>query len=164
VDERKNLPDHEALNTNPEGIAQARFTEKKLLNQGPRLCRRILTPYASERWRLPQAWDRAKFGGLSFVPGGQDTLRHVRSLPSIMRSTVGRGLSEKEMMMKALCGVLFLIVSALISTSALALTGIGGIAGSVIKRASDIAKAVKTGDLKRAEAIAAELGYRLEVA
>jgi hypothetical protein len=32
VDERKNLPDHEALNTNPEGIAQARFTEKKLLN------------------------------------------------------------------------------------------------------------------------------------
>jgi len=80
-----------------------------------------------------------------------------------MRSTVGRGLSEKEMM-KALCGVLFLIVSALISTSAPALTGIGGIAGSVIKRASDIAKAVKTGDLKRAEAIAAELGYRLEVA
>jgi hypothetical protein len=32
VDERKNLPDHETLNTNPEGIAQARFTEKKLVN------------------------------------------------------------------------------------------------------------------------------------
>jgi hypothetical protein len=32
VDERKNLPDDETLNTNPEGIAQARFTEKKLLN------------------------------------------------------------------------------------------------------------------------------------
>ena len=33
MDERKNLPDYETLNTNPEGIAQARFTEKKLLNR-----------------------------------------------------------------------------------------------------------------------------------
>lgn len=65
---------------------------------------------------------------------------------------------------KAIAGVLSLIVSSLISTSALAITGIGGIAGGVVKRAADIAKAVKAGDLRRAETLATEAGYRLEVA